>query len=83
MSTQQPEPLRQPLSDDLVPDEERPVGASTEDPETRPGRQEGDRGSDHEGDRGSDHEGDRGSDESDHVERGDGGQPLRAEDPQQ
>jgi len=75
MSTQQPEPLRQPLSDDLVPDEERPVGASTEDPETRPGRQEGDRG--------SDHEGDRGSDESDHVERGDGGQPLRAEDPQQ
>jgi hypothetical protein len=31
MSTQQPEPLRQPLSDDLVPDEERPVGASTED----------------------------------------------------
>lgn len=75
MSTQQPEPLRQPLSDDLVPDEERPVGASTEDPETRPGRQEGDRG--------SDQDGDRGSDESDHIERGDGGQPLRAEDPQQ
>jgi len=75
MSTQQPEPLRQPLSDDLVPDEERPAGASTEDPETRPGR--------HEGDRGSDQDGDRGSDESDHVERGDGGQPLRAEDSQQ
>ena len=75
MSTQQPEPLRQPLSDDLVPDEERPVGSSTEDPETRPGRQEGNRG--------SDQDGDRGSDESDHVERGDGGQPLRAEDPQQ
>ncbi|MFN8172557.1 MAG: hypothetical protein U0R65_11930 [Candidatus Nanopelagicales bacterium] len=51
------------------------MGASTEDPETRPGRQEGDRG--------SDQDGDRGSDESDHVERGDGGQPLRAEDPQQ